>query len=101
MVAIARPPAVLGSAQDLDFKRPIVPTYLRRVHLGKILTRAWQGRARAALSADGEGSVTRWIGNLKGGDAHAAQELWRRCFEALVRLARGRLRNDPRAVACV
>jgi len=51
------------------------------------------------MATDGEGSVTRWIGNLKGGDADAAQELWRRYFESLVRLARGRLRTAPRAVA--
>src|SRR5215469_6728517 len=44
-------------------------------------------------------SVTRWLESLKLGDAAAAQELWRRYFQALVRLARDRLRGAPRAVA--
>jgi DNA-directed RNA polymerase specialized sigma24 family protein len=44
-------------------------------------------------------SVTVWIESLKAGDADAAQKLWRRYFEALVRLARDRLRGAPRAVA--
>jgi DNA-directed RNA polymerase specialized sigma24 family protein len=45
------------------------------------------------------GSVTRWIGPLKAGDIEAAQALWERYFEGLVRLARIRLRDAPRAVA--
>jgi DNA-directed RNA polymerase specialized sigma24 family protein len=50
--------------------------------------------------ADAKGdSVTVWLESLKAGDADAAQELWRRYFEALVRLARDRLRGAPRAVA--
>lgn len=44
-------------------------------------------------------SVTIWIESLKAGDADAADKLWRRYFEALVRLARARLRGAPRAVA--
>jgi RNA polymerase sigma factor (sigma-70 family) len=44
-------------------------------------------------------SVTDWITSLKAGDADAAQKLWRRYFESLVRLARDRLRGAPRAVA--
>ena len=36
-------------------------------------------------------SVTVWIASLKAGDAAAAGKLWRRYFEALVRLARDRL----------
>ena len=47
--------------------------------------------------APDEGSVTLGIGALRAGDATAARELWRRYFEALVRLARARLR--ARAVA--
>ena len=42
------------------------------------------------------GSVTRWIGELKGGDPAAAQPLWERYFARLVRLARARLRASPR-----
>jgi DNA-directed RNA polymerase specialized sigma24 family protein len=48
---------------------------------------------------DGEGSVTRWIGGLKAGDPEAARCLWERYFADLVRLARARLRDVPRAVA--
>jgi DNA-directed RNA polymerase specialized sigma24 family protein len=44
-------------------------------------------------------SVTHWLASLKAGDADAAGALWRRYFEALVRLARARLGGAPRAVA--
>src|SRR4051794_38944348 len=44
-------------------------------------------------------SVTVWIEGLKAGDPEAAEKLWRRYFEALVRVARGRLRGASRAVA--
>jgi ECF sigma factor len=46
-----------------------------------------------------EDSVTIWLASLKNGNAEAAQKLWRRYFEALVRLARDRLRGAPKAVA--
>jgi DNA-directed RNA polymerase specialized sigma24 family protein len=46
-----------------------------------------------------EDSVTVWLASLKNGDAEAAQKLWSRYFEALVRLARDRLRGAPKAVA--
>src|SRR4051812_36370551 len=45
---------------------------------------------------EGEGSVTLWIGDLKAGDADAAQRLWERYFATLVRLARDRLRATHR-----
>ena len=38
-----------------------------------------------------DGSVTRWIGELKGGNPEAAQPLWERYFDRLVRLARQKL----------
>jgi DNA-directed RNA polymerase specialized sigma24 family protein len=44
-------------------------------------------------------SVTTWITCLKDGDPDAAQRLWQRYFEDLVRLARARLRGASRAVA--
>jgi DNA-directed RNA polymerase specialized sigma24 family protein len=44
-------------------------------------------------------SVTLWIQSMKGGDAEAAEKIWRRYFEGLIRLARARLRGMPRAVA--
>lgn len=43
------------------------------------------------MPTDDRGSVTRWLGDLKEGDAKAAQPLWDRYFERLVRLARRRL----------
>jgi DNA-directed RNA polymerase specialized sigma24 family protein len=49
-------------------------------------------RALEAAMAPDQGSVTLWICALRAGDPHAARELWRRYFEALVRLARARLR---------
>jgi DNA-directed RNA polymerase specialized sigma24 family protein len=50
--------------------------------------------------AGGSGSsVTVWMESLKAGDAAAAEKLWRRYFEDLVRLARARLRGVPKAVA--
>lgn len=50
---------------------------------------------------DPEGSVTRWIGNLKSGPdlEAAAQGLWRRYFDQLVRLARVRLRQTADGAA--
>jgi DNA-directed RNA polymerase specialized sigma24 family protein len=41
-------------------------------------------------------SVTQWIDDLKAGDQAAAQPLWERYFERLVRLARKKLQNDRR-----
>ena len=49
--------------------------------------------------SESEGSVTLWIKSLKTGDQLAASSLWRRYFDTLVRVARGRLRNAPRTVS--
>jgi DNA-directed RNA polymerase specialized sigma24 family protein len=46
-----------------------------------------------------DGSVTRWIGDLKAGDHAAAGLLWQRYFDRLVRLAQGRLRRGLRGGA--
>lgn len=46
-----------------------------------------------------EGSVSRWIDGLKGGDPAAAEYLWGRYFERLVGLARTQLRDTPRRAA--
>jgi DNA-directed RNA polymerase specialized sigma24 family protein len=46
-----------------------------------------------------DGSVTRWIGDLKAGGDSAAQHLWERYFHRLVHLARAALRAAPRAGA--
>ncbi|SRR5579883_486690 len=51
------------------------------------------------MSSNAEGSVTRWIGDLKAGGEAAAQPLWERYFERLVRLARHKLRASPRRAA--
>ncbi|MBV9124018.1 MAG: RNA polymerase subunit sigma-70 [Planctomycetes bacterium] len=44
-------------------------------------------------------SVTHWIAQLKAGDHFAAQKLWESYFDKLVRLARQKLRDEPRRVA--
>ncbi len=51
------------------------------------------------MSTEPQGSVSHWIGALKGGDAEAAQRLWERYFESLVRLARAKLGAVPRGEA--
>ncbi len=40
---------------------------------------------------ESDGSVTRWVADLRAGDAEAARALWERYFDRLVRLARRRL----------
>jgi DNA-directed RNA polymerase specialized sigma24 family protein len=56
---------------------------------------------REATMADNEmrGSVTQWLGGLKAGDEESARVLWRLYFDGLVRFARKRLRDAPRAAA--
>jgi DNA-directed RNA polymerase specialized sigma24 family protein len=52
------------------------------------------------MATDPEGSVTRLIGALVGGDTDcAAEQLWQRYFDQLVRLAHARLKAAPRGVA--
>ena len=48
------------------------------------------------MATDGDGSITRWIADLKGGDHEAARGLWDRYFDDLVRLARAKLRAARR-----
>ena len=45
------------------------------------------------MASQADGSVTRWIGDLKAGGDSAAQHLWERYFHRLVHLARARLRR--------
>ncbi len=45
------------------------------------------------MASGDPGSVSRWLGDLKAGDAAAVQPLWERYFAQLVRLARAKLRN--------
>ena len=47
------------------------------------------------------GSITHWLGDLRGGDLAAAQPIWERYFGRLVVLARGKLQRQrlPRAEA--
>jgi DNA-directed RNA polymerase specialized sigma24 family protein len=52
-------------------------------------------------SDDTGGSVTRWISELKAGDVRAAQPLWERYFDRLVRLARARLSESRQGRADV
>src|SRR5437868_5499875 len=57
----------------------------------------WAGIVRSrVMSAHNPGSISRWIGDLKAGDAAAAQPLWERYFARLVQLARKRLRAAHR-----
>jgi DNA-directed RNA polymerase specialized sigma24 family protein len=44
-------------------------------------------------------SISEWIGRLKAGDAEAAQNLWDRYAQALVKAARKKLGGVPRTVA--
>lgn len=46
------------------------------------------------MATEAAGSVTNWIGHLKQGDHAAAQPLWERYFDRLVRMARGRLASS-------
>lgn len=51
--------------------------------------------------AEPDGSITHWLGDLRGGDRDAVQPLWERYFSRLVILARAKLvgRRHPRAEA--
>jgi DNA-directed RNA polymerase specialized sigma24 family protein len=49
------------------------------------------------MLTDGPGSVTRWLGELKGGDFTAAQPLWEKYFQRLVRLAHRKLQQAHHA----
>jgi RNA polymerase sigma factor (sigma-70 family) len=51
------------------------------------------------MAGEEPGSVTRYLGGLKAGQADAVRVLWERYFADLVRLARARLRDAPRAAA--
>jgi DNA-directed RNA polymerase specialized sigma24 family protein len=51
------------------------------------------------MQAEDRGSVTIWIDAVRVGDEDAANQLWRRYFESVVRLARSRLRAGARAAA--
>ncbi|HKM54774.1 MAG TPA: ECF-type sigma factor [Isosphaeraceae bacterium] len=51
------------------------------------------------MPTESHGSVTHWLGALKAGDLAAAQPLWERYFQRLVRLARQKLRAGHRSGA--
>jgi ECF sigma factor len=51
------------------------------------------------MSGEDGGSVTCWLGDLKGGDLAAAQPLWERYFSRLVGVARGKLKKVRRTSA--
>ena len=46
------------------------------------------------MSCDDEGSVTRWLADLKAGRNAAVQPLWERYFSRVVELARLRMRSS-------
>jgi DNA-directed RNA polymerase specialized sigma24 family protein len=43
-----------------------------------------------------DGSITRWIGQLRGGDGDAAEQLWRAYFARMVEHAGRLLNNSPK-----
>ena len=45
------------------------------------------------MSSMCEGSITGWIGDMRSGGDAAAQQLWERYFDSLVRLACKKLRT--------
>ena len=51
------------------------------------------------MLTESHGSITHWLGALKAGDLAAAQPLWERYFQRLVRLARQKLRAGHRSGA--
>ncbi len=52
------------------------------------------------MPSEAEGSVTRWVGELRAGELDdAARQLWGRYFDRLARLARVKLRDAPRGPA--
>ena len=53
----------------------------------------------AVVSASPTPSVSVWLAQLQGGDHAAAQPLWERYFQQLVRLARRKLGDAPRRLA--
>jgi len=58
-----------------------------------------QGTGEKPPSSSANSSVTQWIAGLKEGKAEAAERLWQRYFEPLVRLARKKLGSAPRRMA--
>jgi RNA polymerase sigma factor (sigma-70 family) len=61
---------------------------------------ALSDRLKSAMtSSTGEaGSVTFWLSQLRLGQGHAAQKLWERYYERLVRLAQKRMARSPKRV---
>ena len=51
------------------------------------------------MPTESHGSITYWLGAVKAGDCAAAQPLWERYFQRLVRLARQKLRAGGRSGA--
>jgi len=66
-----------------------------------ILQLQWGGNGRESWGRSMSccESVTEWLADLKEGESVAAQRLWQRYVEQLVRLARGALAQSPRRVA--
>jgi len=46
-----------------------------------------------------DGSITHWLARLQAGDAEAAQQIWNRFSERLLRVARRKLKDGPRRLA--
>jgi RNA polymerase sigma factor (sigma-70 family) len=86
----------------LERHAPEIALQCRRIATGGFVHRPrFLGGGFHSMVDKGEGSVTVWLASLKSGkaEAEAAQKLWHRYFEALVRLARDRLHAAPKAMA--
>jgi hypothetical protein len=59
-------------------------------------SRPVRSRLATGKALSTEGSVTRWVTALKGGDMTAAQLLWERYHRQLVALARHKLQSARR-----
>ncbi len=61
--------------------------------------RIWRMVDQHASSSSTDQSVTVWLGQLRDGNSTAAQQLWQRYVERLVRLAHRKLGDLPKRVA--
>ena len=57
------------------------------------------GSAITERNSMSDDSVTQWIDRIKTGDQRAAEQIWHRYFEKLVRYATKKLSGSPRRVA--
>src|SRR5262245_39829729 len=89
------PPAVVAESCHPERKNAGAPwEYVKYHHSQPVRSRLATGKAMSS-----EGSITRWVTALKGGDTAAAQPLWERYYRQLVALARQKLQAARRREA--